>query len=81
MEDSAQVLADSAQRFWYFMSYLCTRNQKSEIMKATYRKNTPIHRAAQRYTEEQMRMILCMRDMVKEEVKKEVARQMKNLNK
>jgi hypothetical protein len=28
-----------------------------------------------------MRMILCMRDMVKEEVKKEVARQMKNLNK
>lgn len=50
-------------------------------MEPTYRKNTHIHRAAQRYTEEQMRMILCMRDMVKEEVKKEVARQMKNLNK
>ena len=50
-------------------------------MEPTYRKNTPIHRAAQRYTEEQMRMILCMRDMVKEEVKKEVARQMKNLKK
>ena len=81
MEDSAQVLADSAQRFLCFMSYLCTRNQKSEIMEPTYRKNTPIHRASQRYTEEQMRMILCMRDMVKEEVKKEVARQMKNLNK
>ena len=34
-----------------------------------------------RYTEEQMRILLCMRDMVKEEVKKEVARQIKMINK
>ena len=50
-------------------------------MKLTDHMNTIIHREAKRYTEEQMRILLCMRDMVKEEVKKEVARQMKNLNK
>ena len=43
--------------------------------------NTIIHREARRYTEEQMRILLCMRDMVKEEVKKEVARQIKMINK
>ena len=43
--------------------------------------NTITHRAAQRYTEEQMRILLCMRDMMKEEVKKEVARQIKMINK
>ena len=44
-------------------------------------KDTIIHREARRYTEEQMRILLCMRDMVKEEVKKEVARQIKMINK
>ena len=43
--------------------------------------NTIIHREARRYTEEQMQILLCMRDMVKEEVKKEVARQIKMINK
>ena len=50
-------------------------------MEPTDHMNTHIHRAALRYTEEQMRMLLCMRDMVKEEVKKEVARQMNAINK
>ena len=50
-------------------------------MKPTDHMNTIIHREAKRYTEEQMRMLLCMRDMVKEEVKKEVERQMKKINK
>ena len=50
-------------------------------MEPTDHKNTFIHRAAQRYTEEQMRILLCMRDMIKEEVKKEVARQIKMINK
>ena len=50
-------------------------------MKANDHMNTIIHREAQRYTEEQMRILLCMRDMVKDEVKKEVARQIKMINK
>ena len=50
-------------------------------MKPTDHINTIIHREAKRYTEEQMRILLCMRDMVKEEVKKEVARQIKMINK
>ena len=50
-------------------------------MKLTDQMNTIIHREAKRYTEEQMRILLCMRDMVKEEVKKEVARQIKMINK
>ena len=50
-------------------------------MKPTDHMNIIIHREAKRYTEEQMRILLCMRDMVKEEVKKEVARQIKMINK
>ena len=50
-------------------------------MESTDHKNALIYRAARRYTEEQMRILLCMRDMVKEEVKKEVERQMKKINK
>jgi hypothetical protein len=50
-------------------------------MKPTDHMNTIIHREAQRYTEEQMRILLCMRDMIKDEVKKEVARQIKMINK
>jgi hypothetical protein len=50
-------------------------------MKPNDHMNAIIHREAQRYTEEQMRILLCMRDMVKEEVKKEVARQIKMINK
>ena len=46
-------------------------------MESTDHMNTLIHRAAQRYTEEQMRILLCMRDMVK----KDVARQIKMINK
>ena len=40
-----------------------------------------IHREVERYTREQMRLLLCIRDMVKDEVKKEVARQLQNLKK
>lgn len=50
-------------------------------MKANDHMNTIIHREARRYTEEQMRILLCMRDMIKDEVKKEVARQIKMINK
>ena len=50
-------------------------------MEPTDHMNTIIHRETKRYTEEQMRILLCMRDMVKEEVKKEVARQIKMINK
>ena len=50
-------------------------------MEPTDHMNTIIHREAKRYTEEQMRILLCMRDMVKEEIKKEVARQIKMINK
>lgn len=50
-------------------------------MEPTDNMNTTIQRAAKLYTEEQMRILLYMRDMVKEEVKKEVARQIKMINK
>jgi hypothetical protein len=59
----------------------CTEKSTNRNMEPTDHMNTLIHRAAQRYTEEQMRILLCMRDMVKEEVKKEVARQIKMINK
>jgi hypothetical protein len=36
---------------------------------------------AERYTQEQMRLLLSVRDMVKNEVRKEVARQMEMYNK
>ena len=38
-------------------------------------------REAERYTQEQMRLLLSLRDMVKQEVRKEVARQMEKYNK
>ena len=38
-------------------------------------------REAERYTQEQMRLLLSLRDMVKNEVRKEVARQMEMYNK
>ena len=38
-------------------------------------------REAERYTQEQMRLLLSMRDMVKNEVRKEVALQMEKYNK
>ena len=38
-------------------------------------------RKAERYTQEQMRLLLSLRDMVKNEVRKEVARQMEKYNK
>ena len=37
---------------------------------------TSIQREAERYTQEQMRLLLSVRDMVKEEVKREVVRQL-----
>ena len=38
-------------------------------------------REAERYTQEQMRLLLSMRDMVKNEVRKEVTRQLEKYNK
>lgn len=38
-------------------------------------------REAERYTQEQMRLLLSMRDMIKNEVRKEVARQLEKYNK
>ena len=38
-------------------------------------------RETDRYTQEQMRLLLSLRDMVKNEVRKEVARQMEMYNK
>ena len=46
--------------------------------------NNPItnkQHEAERYIQEQMRLLLSMRDMVKNEVRKEVARQMEKYNK
>ena len=46
--------------------------------------NNPItnkQREADRYTQEQMRLLLSMRDMIKNEVRKEVARQLEKYNK
>lgn len=82
LEDSAQLLAESAQRPDCFLSYLCT--QKSKVYKCmmpTYDKKTPIQREADRYTREQMRLLLCVHDMVKEEVKREVSKQLEQLKK
>ena len=50
-------------------------------MKPRNSKLTAIQHKAKCYTQEQMRLLLCMRDMVKTEVKKEVARQMEMYNK
>ena len=50
-------------------------------MKPLNKKTTPIQREAERYTQEQMRLLLSIRDMVKSEVKKEVARQLEINNK
>ena len=47
----------------------------------TQNKNSHLHHEAERYTQEQMRLLLSVRDMVKEEVRKEVARQMEKYNK
>lgn len=44
-------------------------------------KITNKQRGAERYTQEQMRLLLSLRDMVKNEVRKEVARQMEKYNK
>lgn len=44
-------------------------------------KLTNRQRQAESYTHEQMRLLLSMRDMVKNEVRKEVARQMEKYNK
>lgn len=44
-------------------------------------KLTNKQRAAKRYTQEQMRLLLSMRDMVKNEVRKEVARQLEDYKK
>lgn len=44
-------------------------------------KITNKQREAERYTLEQMRLLLSLRDMVKQEVRKEVARQMEKYNK
>ena len=68
----------------YFLRARMLRTLHPEIKKINMKPtdhNTIIHREARRYTEEQMRILLCMRDMVKEEVKKEVARQIKMINK
>lgn len=45
-------------------------------MTPTHDNNSSLHREALRYTEDQMRILLNLRDMVKEEVKREVARQL-----
>ena len=50
-------------------------------MMPTYDKKTPIQREADRYTREQMRLLLCVHDMVKEEVKREVSKQLEQLKK
>lgn len=44
-------------------------------------KLTNRQRQAESYTQEQMRLLLSMRDMVKNEVRKEVARQLEEYNK
>lgn len=44
-------------------------------------KHTTRQRQAESYTQEQMRLLLSMRDMVKNEVRKEVARQLEEYNK
>jgi hypothetical protein len=44
-------------------------------------KLTHKQREAERYTQEQMRLLLSMRDMVKNEVRKEVARQLEDYKK
>ena len=44
-------------------------------------KHTNRQRQAESYTQEQMRLLLSMRDMVKNEVRKEVARQLEEYNK
>lgn len=44
-------------------------------------KITNKQREAERYTQEQMRLLLSLRDMVKYEVRREVARQMEKYNK
>lgn len=44
-------------------------------------KHTNKQRQAESYTQEQMRLLLSLRDMVKNEVRKEVARQMEKYNK
>ena len=44
-------------------------------------KLTNRQRQAESYTQEQMRLLLSMRDMVKNEVRKEVARQLEKYNK
>lgn len=44
-------------------------------------KITNKQREAERYTQEQMRLLLSLRDMVKQEVRKEVARQIEKYNK
>ncbi|WP_155949332.1 hypothetical protein [Prevotella sp. MA2016] len=44
-------------------------------------KLTNRQRQAESYTQEQMRLLLSMREMVKNEVRKEVARQLEEYNK
>ena len=44
-------------------------------------KHSNKQRQAESYTQEQMRLLLSLRDMVKNEVRKEVARQMEKYNK
>ena len=50
-------------------------------MKPQNSKITAIQHEAECYTQEQMRLLLSVRDMVKNEVRKEVARQMEKYNK
>jgi hypothetical protein len=45
-------------------------------MKPQHNMTSPIQRQAERYTQEQLRLLLSVRDMVKNEVRKEVARQL-----
>ena len=75
-------------KFWQILHNVqkgFRRNFATEIkvrrMKPRNSKNSAIQHQAKCYTQEQMRLLLCMRDMVKTEVKKEVARQMEMYNK
>lgn len=44
-------------------------------------KKSSLHREAEHYTQEQMRLLLSVRDIIKEEVKREVAKQLEQYKK